>query len=81
MSAEQIALEGGPGAELPQFVIALRGYDRGQVDDFIRRQHTILVETELRLCRAEAELAAQVKRAHSLERDLARRPEPTPRFG
>lgn len=45
-------------AALPEFAIAMRGYDRLQVDDYIVKQTVWLNEARARMETAEAELAA-----------------------
>ena len=62
---------GGSGA-LPDFAMALRGYDRFQVDDYLERQQRWAADVELRLSdavhRAEAsEAAAATLRARLAE--------------
>jgi hypothetical protein len=52
---------GGTGAALPDFAMALRGYDRLQVDDYLERQQRWAAEVVARL--AEAEQRAQAGEA------------------
>jgi hypothetical protein len=62
----------GGGAALPDFAMALRGYDRLQVDDYLERQQRWAADVELRLGDAEhraeaSEAAAATLRARLVE--------------
>jgi hypothetical protein len=63
---------GGIGGVLPDFAMALRGYDRLQVDDYLERQQRWAAEVEARLGDAEhraeaSEAAASTLRARLTE--------------
>ncbi len=68
----QRATPAGAGAVLPDFAMALRGYDRLQVDDYLERQQRWAAEVEVRLGDAEhraeaSEAAAATLRARLVE--------------
>jgi chromosome segregation ATPase len=58
-------------AALPEFAIAMRGYDRLQVDDYIVKQAVWLSEAESRVAAAEAELASLTAELSSLKAERA----------
>ncbi len=49
--------ETGPGRHIPEFAVTLRGYDRGQVEEYVSALQTFLAEAQRRAAAAEAELA------------------------
>ncbi len=49
--------EAGPGRQLPEFAVTLRGYDRGQVEEYVSALQAFLAEAQRRAAAAEAELA------------------------
>ena len=49
--------EAGPGRHIPEFAVTLRGYDRGQVEEYVSALQTFLAEAQRRAAAAEAELA------------------------
>ncbi len=49
--------ETGPGRQIPEFAVTLRGYDRGQVEEYVSALQTFLAEAQRRAAAAEAELA------------------------
>ena len=61
---------GGTGA-LPDFAMALRGYDRFQVDDYLERQQRWAADVELRLSDAEHRAEASEAASASLRARLA----------
>jgi hypothetical protein len=82
MAPDDTSKEPGPpgasGAMLPDFAMALRGYDRLQVDDYLERQQRWAADVELRLAdaerRAEAgETAARTLRARVAELEAKER--------
>jgi DivIVA domain-containing protein len=56
--------------EVPQFATVMRGYDRGQVDDYVARLIDFLADAERRAERAEAELIKSNRRAERLAEEL-----------
>jgi hypothetical protein len=62
---------GGSGAALPDFAMALRGYDRLQVDDYLERQQRWAADVELRLSDAEHRAEASEAAAATLRARLA----------
>jgi cell division septum initiation protein DivIVA len=56
--------------EGPEFAIAMRGYDRAQVDDYLARLHEWLLESQARTARAEEEAAAATGAAEDLRQQL-----------
>lgn len=56
--------------EGPEFAVAMRGYDRAQVDDYLARLHEWLLESQARTARAEEEAAAAVRTAEDLRQQL-----------
>ncbi len=57
--------EAGPGRHIPEFAVTLRGYDRGQVEEYVSALQTFLAEAQRRAAAAEAELA-EVRAARSV---------------
>jgi cell division septum initiation protein DivIVA len=55
--------ERGNGSEpsLPEFTIALRGYDRAQVDNYVAKQLALLVEARGRLERDAHQLSVEAR--------------------
>jgi len=49
--------EAGPGRQMPEFAVTLRGYDRGQVEEYVSALQTFLAEAQRRAAAAEAALA------------------------
>jgi hypothetical protein len=62
---------GGSGAMLPDFAMALRGYDRLQVDDYLERQQRWAAEVEVRLADAEQRADASEAAAAKLRSRLS----------
>lgn len=56
--------------ELPQFASVMRGYDRGQVDDFVSRLQDFLGDAERRAERAERAAAESGRRIERLTTEL-----------
>lgn len=56
---------------LPGFAIAMRGYDRGQVDDFVERQIDFVRDAEQRAVTAEGRVVALQRRIDDLEEQSA----------
>src|SRR5206468_1850946 len=88
MTAPQ-AMEPGPiddggQIELPQFASVMRGYDRGQVDDYVARLNDFLGDAEQRANRAERGLADALRRNERLTDELRQaieRQQPEPSSG
>jgi hypothetical protein len=59
------------GAVLPDFAMALRGYDRLQVDDYLERQQRWAAEVESRLADAEQRAEASEAAARALRSRLS----------
>lgn len=57
-------------ADVPQFATVMRGYDRGQVDDYVARLIDFLADAERRAERAEGELAKSNRRGDRLAEEL-----------
>jgi len=57
--------EAGPGRHIPEFAVTLRGYDRGQVEEYVSALQTFLAVAQRRAAAAEAELA-EVRAARSV---------------
>lgn len=57
-------------SEGPEFAVAMRGYDRAQVDDYLARLHEWLLESQARTARAEEEAAAAGRTAEELRQQL-----------
>lgn len=53
----------GPTPGVPEFAPAMRGYDRGQVDDYVARLGDFLADAEQRAQRAEAAVADLIQRS------------------
>lgn len=49
----------GPDRQMPEFAVALRGYDRGQVKEYVSALHGFLAEAQRRMAAAEEALAAE----------------------
>ncbi len=56
--------------ELPQFATVMRGYDRGQVDDYVARLNDFLADAEARAQRAERTIADITRRNERLTDEL-----------
>lgn len=56
--------------DVPQFATVMRGYDRGQVDDYVARLIDFLADAERRAERAESELSKSNRRAERLAEEL-----------
>lgn len=69
-------------SDLPQFATVMRGYDRGQVDDYVARLNDFLADAERRADRAERSIADLNRRNERLTDELRqaieRRREPEP---
>jgi DivIVA domain-containing protein len=57
-------------SELPQFATVMRGYDRGQVDDYVARLNDFLADAEQRAQRAERGVSDLTARAERLTEEL-----------
>jgi DivIVA domain-containing protein len=57
-------------ADLPQFATVMRGYDRGQVDDYVARLNDFLADAEQRAQRAERSVADVIRRNERLTDEL-----------
>jgi DivIVA domain-containing protein len=57
-------------ADLPQFASVMRGYDRGQVDDYVARLNDFLDDAEQRANRSERSLADSLRRNERLNEEL-----------
>jgi DivIVA domain-containing protein len=64
------AVEEPMPADLPQFASVMRGYDRGQVDDYVARLIDFLGDAEQRASRAERGLADALRRNERLTEQL-----------
>ena len=62
---------GATGAMLPDFAMALRGYDRLQVDDYLERQQRWAAEVEARLADAEQRASSSEAAATALRSRVA----------
>lgn len=62
-------MDGGEN-ELPQFATVMRGYDRGQVDDYVARLNDFVADAEARAQRAERSVADVVRRNERLTDEL-----------
>jgi len=51
--------ESAPGQQMPDFAVTMRGYDRGQVEEYVSALQDFLAEAQRRATAAEAALAAQ----------------------
>jgi DivIVA domain-containing protein len=56
--------------DLPQFASVMRGYDRGQVDDYVARLNDFLGDAEQRANRAERSVADALRRNERLTEEL-----------
>lgn len=56
--------------DVPQFATVMRGYDRGQVDDYVARLIDFLADAERRAERAETEVTKSNRRAERLAEEL-----------
>src|ERR1700738_2107892 len=63
--------------EVPEFTIALRGYDRAQVDDYVDNLTHWLRAAETRAQDAERQADALVRRVEDLERRVLDAPIPS----
>lgn len=57
--------------EGPEFALAVRGYDRAQVDDYLSRLHEWLLEAQARTTRAEEEAAHARQELESQRRQMS----------
>lgn len=64
-------LPAGDEASLPEFATVMRGYDRGQVDDYVRRLLEFLADAEQRADRAVASVTARDEQVQRLRDELA----------
>jgi cell division septum initiation protein DivIVA len=62
-------MDGGDN-DLPQFATVMRGYDRGQVDDYVARLNDFVADAEARAQRAERSIADLTRRNERLTEDL-----------
>ncbi|HVW79913.1 MAG TPA: DivIVA domain-containing protein [Mycobacteriales bacterium] len=60
----------GPTPDAPEFAPAMRGYDRGQVDDYVARLRDFLADAEERAQRAEANAADLIARNERVTEEL-----------
>ncbi|HWA64890.1 MAG TPA: DivIVA domain-containing protein [Mycobacteriales bacterium] len=60
----------GPNPGSPEFAPAMRGYDRGQVDDYVARLGDFLADAEQRAQRAEAAMADLIERNERVTDEL-----------
>lgn len=58
--------------DLPEFATVMRGYDRGQVEDYVTRLQEFLHDAEQRAAHADRRLAQTQRKIADLERELAR---------
>lgn len=58
--------------DMPEFATVMRGFDRGQVEDYVARMHDFLHDAEKRAVTAARSLAEAEHRAARLEEELAR---------
>lgn len=58
--------------DLPEFATVMRGYDRGQVEDYVTRLQEFLHDAEQRAAHADRRLAQTQRKVEDLERELAR---------
>jgi hypothetical protein len=58
--------------DLPEFATVMRGYDRGQVEDYVTRLQEFLHDAEVRATNADRRLSQSQRRMDDLERDLSR---------
>ncbi len=57
---------------LPEFATVMRGYDRGQVEDYVTRLQEFLYDAELRATNADRRVSQAQRRMDDLERELSR---------
>lgn len=57
-------------AALPQFAMVMRGYDRGQVDDYVARLNDFVADAEQRAQRAEGAINDLTRRNDALTEEL-----------
>jgi cell division septum initiation protein DivIVA len=62
-------MDGGE-TELPQFATVMRGYDRGQVDDYVARLNDFVADAEARAQRAERSITDVTRRNERLTEEL-----------
>jgi DivIVA domain-containing protein len=67
---DRTTIDDGDGVDLPQFASVMRGYDRGQVDDYVARLNDFLGDAEQRANRAERSLADALRRNERLTEEL-----------
>ena len=58
--------------DLPEFATVMRGYDRGQVEDYVVRLQEFLHDAEVRATNADRRVAQTQRRMEDLERELSR---------
>ena len=58
--------------ELPEFATVMRGYDRGQVEDYVVRLQEFLHDAEVRAANADRRVTQAQRRITDLEREVAR---------
>jgi cell division septum initiation protein DivIVA len=58
--------------DLPEFATVMRGYDRGQVEDYVVRLQEFLHDSEQRAANADRRVAQTQSRIEGLERELTR---------
>jgi cell division septum initiation protein DivIVA len=58
--------------DLPEFATVMRGYDRGQVEDYVIRLQEFLYDAELRATNADRRVTQSQRRMDDLERELSR---------
>jgi cell division septum initiation protein DivIVA len=58
--------------DLPEFATVMRGYDRGQVEDYVVRLQEFLHDAEQRAANADRRVGQTQNRIEGLERELAR---------
>jgi cell division septum initiation protein DivIVA len=58
--------------DLPEFATVMRGYDRGQVEDYVIRLQEFLYDAELRATNADRRVMQAQRRMEDLERELSR---------
>jgi cell division septum initiation protein DivIVA len=58
--------------DLPEFATVMRGYDRGQVEDYVTRLQEFLHDAEVRATNADRRVSQTQRRMEDLERELGR---------
>ncbi|MCW2572455.1 MAG: hypothetical protein JWO88_2513 [Frankiales bacterium] len=58
--------------DLPEFATVMRGYDRGQVEDYVTRLQEFLHDAEVRATNADRRVSQAGRRMEDLERELSR---------